>query len=520
MPLTPVRAATAALLTGVLTAGVLSTLTPAAAADPQARLHQVVPAPEAVREAPGVAFELTADSAITADPGATEVADRLAEVLRPATGFPLPVGDGGDLALRLDEPETGPEGYRLEVTADAVTLHAATDTGLFHGVQTLRQLLPAEIESPQVQDVPWTVPGGEITDRPRYEHRAAGLDVARHFFDVDSVKRYIDQLARYKVNFLRLHLSDDQGWRIQITDWPRLTEHGGSTEVGGGPGGFYTQQDYSEIVAHAESRHITLIPEIDTPGHTNAALSSYAELNCDGVAPPLYTGIEVGFSSLCVDEDVTYEFLDDVIREIAALTPGPYLHIGGDEADATTDEQYRAFMDRALPIVAKYGKTAVGWHEYAKAEPAAGSVVQYWGTEGADAELMAAAAERGNRILLSPADRSYLDMKYDESTELGLSWAGYVEVADAYGWDPATHLPGVPAEAVHGVEAPMWTETLETSEHVELMAFPRLPAIAELGWSPAATHDWESFRARLAQQGPRWEAAGIGFTRSPQIDWP
>ena len=177
-------------------------------------------------------------------------------------------------------------------------------------------------------------------------------------------------------------------------------------------------------------------------------------------------------------------------------------------------------MDRALPIVAKYGKTAVGWHEYAKAEPAAGSVVQYWGTEGADAELMAAAAERGNRILMSPADRSYLDMKYDESTELGLSWAGYVEVADAYGWDPATLLPGVPADAVHGVEAPMWTETLENSEHVELMAFPRLPAIAELGWSPAATHDWESFRARLAQQGPRWEAAGIGYTRSPQIDWP
>ncbi|WP_309501031.1 beta-N-acetylhexosaminidase [Saccharopolyspora gloriosae] len=517
-----VRAATAALLTGVLTAGALSTITPAAVAAPESPLHQVIPAPESVREDPGVEFTLTAESAISADPGASEVADYLAGVLRPATGFPLPVAEGGagDVALRLDDADLGPAGYRLDVAGDAVTLHAGGADGLFNGVQTLRQLLPATIESPQVRPGPWTIPGGEITDRPRYEHRAAGLDVARHFFDVESVKRYIDQIALYKMNFLRLHLSDDQGWRIQINDWPRLTEHGGSTEVGGGPGGFYTQQDYSEIVAYAESRHVTIIPEIDTPGHTNAALSSYAELNCDGVAPPLYTGIEVGFSSLCVDKDVTYEFLDDVIREIAALTPGPYLHIGGDEADATSDEQYRAFMDRALPIVEKYGKTAVGWHEYAKAEPQAGSVVQYWGVEAAEADTMAAAAARGNKILMSPADKSYLDMKYDESTELGLSWAAYIEVADAYGWDPASHLPGVPAESVLGIEAPMWTETLENSAHLETMAFPRLPAIAELGWSPAATHDWESFRTRLAEQGPRWTAAGIGFTRSPQIPWP
>ncbi|MFR9731642.1 beta-N-acetylhexosaminidase [Saccharopolyspora sp. MS10] len=516
-----VRATTAALLTGVLTAGALSTLTPTATAA-DSRLHQVVPAPEAVQETPGVEFELTAGSTISADPGATEVAGYLAGILRPSTGFELPVSEGGagDVVLRLDDAGADPAGYRLEVTAEAITLRAGASEGLFHGVQTLRQLLPAAIESPRAGPGPWTVPGGQITDRPRYEHRAAGLDVARHFFGVEEVKRYVDQIARYKVNFLRLHLSDDQGWRIQINSWPRLTEHGGSTAVGGGPGGFYTQEDYSEIVAHAASRHVTIIPEIDTPGHTNAALSSYAELNCDGVAPPLYTGIEVGFSSLCVDEDITYEFLDDVIREIAALTPGPYLHLGGDEADATTDEQYRAFMDRALPIVRKHGKTVVGWHEYAKAEPRAGSVVQYWGTGGAGAAEMAAAAARGNELLLSPADKSYLDMKYDESTELGLSWAGFIEVADAYGWDPAELLPGVPAESVLGVEAPMWTETLETSAHVEAMAFPRLPAIAELGWSPAASHDWESFRARLAQQGPRWEAAGIGYTRSPQIDWP
>ena len=515
------RRAAMALFGGAVAAGALGAA-PSARAAQGSRMQQVIPVPESVREAPGVRFELGPDSAIGADPAAAGVAEYLAGVLRPATGYALPTGERGDLVLRLDDAGLGQAGYRLEVTAETIMLRAGTPEGLFNGVQTLRQLLPPQIESAGPQPGPWPIPGGAIADRPRFGHRAAMLDVARHFFGVEQVKRYIDQIARYKINFLHLHLSDDQGWRIEIESWPRLTEHGGSTEVGGGPGGFYTQQDYAEIVRYAASRHITIVPEIDVPGHTNAALSSYAELNCDGVAPPLYTGIEVGFSSLCVDKDISYRFLDEVIGEIAALTPGPYLHIGGDEADATTDEQYRAFMRRALPIVRAHGKTVVGWHEYAKATPQNPAVVQYWGTDPADPEAaeVAAAAARGSKILMSPANRSYLDMKYDESTELGLSWAGYVEVADAYGWDPAAHLQGVGEESVLGVEAPIWTETLENSAHLEVMAFPRLPAIAELGWSPAATHDWESFRTRLAAQAPRWEAAGIGFTRSPQVPWP
>ena len=166
------------------------------------------------------------------------------------------------------------------------------------------------------------------------------LDVSRHFFTVDQVKRYIDQLALYKINKLHLHLSDDQGWRIAIDSWPRLATYGGSTQVGGGQGGYYTKADYKEIVRYAASRHLEVVPEIDMPGHTNAALASYAELNCDGVAPPLYTGTEVGFSSLCVGKDVTYDFVDDVIRELAAITPGRYLHIGGDEAHSTSHEDY------------------------------------------------------------------------------------------------------------------------------------------------------------------------------------
>ena len=398
-------------------------------------------------------------------------------------------------------------------------MQATSGDGLFNGIQTLRQILPAAAESASVRPGPWTVSGGDIIDRPRFAQRGAMLDVARHFFDVDTVKRYIDQIALYKINQLHLHLTDDQGWRLQITSWPRLAEHGGSTQVGGGPGGYYTQQDYKEITAYAASRHITVVPEIDIPGHTNAALASYAELNCNGVAPPLYTGTDVGFSSLCVNKDITYRFVADVIRELAALTPGPYLHIGGDEAHSTSEGDYKKFMAAVTPLAEKYGKTAIGWHEYVKAAPKPPSVAQYWGAKNAD-PLMTEAAARGNKILQSAANRSYLDMKYDKNTPLGTSWAGYIEVRDAYDWNPGEHLQGVPAEAVSGVEAPLWSETLRSSRDVEYMAFPRLPAIAELGWSPASTHDWESFRQRLAAQSPRWTELGINFYRSPQIPWP
>ncbi|MER7013772.1 beta-N-acetylhexosaminidase [Saccharopolyspora sp. NPDC000359] len=513
------RRAALAVVAGALVAGTAVPATAAPAVETSA-MHNLIPAPEVVRPDPATTFELSEQTSIQASGEAAEVGEYLAGILRPSTGYPLPVGDdAGDIALAVtDDAELGPAGYRLQVTGETVDLRAGSAEGLFNGVQTLRQLLPAAIESHTEQPGPWPVPGGEVVDQPRFEHRAAMLDVARHFFDVDQVKRYIDQIARYKINRLHLHLSDDQGWRIEIDSWPKLTEYGGSTEVGGGPGGFYTKQDYAEIVEYAASRHIVVIPEIDMPGHTNAALASYAELNCDGVAPPLYTGIEVGFSSLCVDKEVTYQFVEDVIRELAEITPGPYLHIGGDEADATSDEDYKAFVSRVLPLVEKYGKKPVGWHEYAKAAPQGDAVVQYWGTTDTD-PLLPEAVARGNKVLVSPANKSYLDMKYDENTPLGLQWAGFIEVADAYGWDPGSYLQGVPEEAVLGVEAPLWSETLENSEHIEFMAFPRLPAIAELAWSPKSSHDWESFAQRLATHGPRLEASGTNYYKSPQVPW-
>ncbi|MFC9845371.1 beta-N-acetylhexosaminidase [Streptomyces sp. NPDC060223] len=490
-------------------------------------LGQVIPAPASV-DAHGTPYRITGDTRIRVDDSreVRKVGEYLADVLRPSTGYRLPVtpsahGEGG-IQLRLGAEELGAEGYRLDSGRSGITITAAAPAGLFHGVQTLRQLLPASVEKDSTQPGPWFVAGGTIEDSPRYAYRGAMLDVARHFFTVDQVKRFIDEVALYKVNKLHLHLSDDQGWRIAIDSWPQLAGYGGSTQVGGGQGGYYTKAQYKEIVRYASSRHLEVIPEIDMPGHTNAALASYAELNCDGVAPPLYTGTGVGFSSLCVAKDVTYDFADDVIRELAAITPGKYIHIGGDEAHSTPHADFQAFMDRVQPIVAKYGKTVIGWHQLAGASPAPGALVQYWGLDGtnpAEKEEVAAAARNGAGVILSPADRAYLDMKYTKDTPLGLTWAGYVEVQRAYDWDPGNYIPGVPSSAVKGVEAPLWSETLVTSANIDYMAFPRLPGAAELGWSPASTHDWDTYKVRLAAQAPRWDALGIGYYRSPQVPW-
>ncbi|WP_274915592.1 beta-N-acetylhexosaminidase [Streptomyces sp. WZ-12] len=493
-------------------------------------LDRVVPAPAAVRPGGG-AFTLGSGTRIRVPAGSGEarrIAGYLAGLLRSATGFPLPVttrGGADGIVFRLggrDARGLGEEGYRLTSGGRAVTISAARPAGLFHGVQTLRQLLPAAVEKRSRQPGPWRVAGGTILDTPRYAYRGAMLDVSRHFFTVEQVKRYIDQLAQYKVNALHLHLSDDQGWRIAINSWPRLARYGGSTEVGGGRGGHYSKADYREIVRYAASRYLTVIPEIDMPGHTNAALASYADLNCDGKAPPLYTGTKVGFSSLCVSKKITYEFVDDVLRELAALTPGRYLHIGGDESHSTSHPDYVTFMDTVQPLVAKYGKTVVGWHELTGAHPVKGAIAQYWGrdkTGAAERQRVVDAARRGTRLVLSPADRAYLDMKYDKDTPLGLTWAGYVSVRRSYDWDPGDYLAGVPAGAVLGVEAPMWAETLESSANLEYLAFPRLAGIAELGWSPARTHDWDAYKARLAAQGPRWDAQGIDYYRAPEVPW-
>jgi hexosaminidase len=341
------------------------------------------------------------------------------------------------------------------------------------------------------------------------------LDVARHFLSVEEVKRYIDLMALYKLNRLHLHLADDQGWRVEIKSWPNLTALGGETEVGGGPGGFYSQKDYAELVTYAADRFITIVPEIDMPGHTNAALASYAELNCSGKAAAPFTGIEVGFSALCVDRDITYKFIDDVVREIAAMSPGVFFHIGGDEVKTLPPEQYIPFIERVQTIVQKHGKQMIGWDEISPAKLLPTSIVQHWRPKTTPKE----AVDRGAKVIMSPADRTYLDMKYDASTPIGLSWAALIDVRRSYDWDPSTIAEGVPEAAVLGVEAPLWTETVDGIRDAEYLAFPRLASLAEVAWSPAERRSWDDFSVRLGRQGPRWSALGINFYRAPEIPW-
>jgi hexosaminidase len=493
--------------------------------DVKTQNNTIIPLPVSV-EFSGGTFTLTSTTKIMVETGNPEILSIgrfLAGVLAPATGYEIQVLEStglpqnGHVYLTTlgGDPALGDEGYELSVEQGGVILKAPQPVGLFRGVQTIRQLLPASIEESTTKPGPWEIPAGVIRDYPRYPWRGTMLDVSRHFFNVEDVKRFIDLLAYYKLNVFHMHLTDDQGWRLMINSWPNLAVHGGSTEVGGGAGGYYTQEVYAEIVAYAQSRYITVVPEIDLPGHTNAALSSYPELNCDGEAPALYTGTEVGFSSLCIDKEITYAFLDDVIGELAALTPGPFIHVGGDEAHATSAEDYIKFMDRIQVIVGKYGKRMIGWDEIAKSELLPTSVVQYWRPDQDRLDL-----KPGVEVIVSPASKAYMDMKYDPSTSLGLDWAGMINVKDGYTWDPAVKLANLTGSAILGVEAPLWSETLETINDVEYMAFPRLPGYAEIGWTPQARRNWDNYRARLASHGPRLSAMGVNYYKSPMVPWP
>ncbi len=486
--------------------------------------ESIIPRPSSV-VATNSSFELTSSTEIYYQKGQEELANignMLADILRPGTGFALSVSavdnppENNGIYLNITENELpSKEGYELDISEDLVTISANEPAGVFMGIQTLRQLFPAKIENQTTQGGPWLIATGNITDNPVYGYRGAMLDVSRHFFQVEDVKRYIDLLSAFKFNNLHLHLSDDQGWRIEIKSWPKLTEIGGSTQVGGGEGGFYTQEQYKDIVKYAAERYINIIPEIDMPGHTNAALASYAELNCDGKARDLYTGTEVGFSTLCTDSEITYQFIDDVIRELSEMTPGPYIHIGGDESHVTPLEDYIPFVERVQSIVKKHGKMVLGWDEIANAKLIENTVIQYW----AEAENAVKGIEQGAKVLISPATRTYLDMQYDSTTSLGLHWAAYIEVDDAYNWDPASLESEIKKEDIIGIESPLWTETITNMDEIEYMVFPRLLCHSEIGWTRKENRNWENFKGRLGSFGARLEAMGINYYKSDMVPW-
>lgn len=501
----------------------------------------LVPLPQEITDGSGT-YELTTSSGVKlvgSNEKLSRIGEFLAEKLRPATGFDLPVSfDSGDILLELTGNESS-EAYELEVTEEGIKISSSGEAGLFYGIQTLLQLLPVEVNQSTLQQTAWIVPQGSIRDFPEYGYRGSMLDVARHFISVEDVKFYLDQMAQLKLNYLHLHLTDDQGWRIEIKSWPKLTEIGGSTEVGGGEGGFYTQVQYRDIVNYAAERYITIVPEVDMPGHTNSALASYGELNpgvnlpdgkLDSVnkapldyqmplknpqASELYTGIEVGWSTFAPKLELTYAFVDSVVREISEITPGPYFHIGGDESLVTEEEEYVYFIERVQDIVSKYGKTSIGWDEVATAKLLPGNVAQFWAKEG-NANL---AKDQGNQVLMSPARKIYLDMQYDSASRIGLHWAAYVDLDSAYLWEPSAYANGISREHILGIEAPLWTETVTNREDINYLAFPRLAAAAEISWTSKDRRSWEGFSKRIPVQGKRWDAQGVGFYKSPKVNW-
>jgi hexosaminidase len=472
------------------------------------------------------------------------VAENLAAKLRRPTGFPLEVrpAAGGNvpsqaIVLRTDErlSRLGNEGYELACSKTGVKIEAASPAGLFYGVQTLLQLLPPEVEGiGQTAGIAWSVPCVKIEDRPRFVWRGMHLDVGRHFFPKDFVKRYIDLLAKYKMNTFHWHLTEDQGWRIEIKEYPRLTEIGAwrreSMDDGIPHGGFYTQEDIREIVAYAKERFITVVPEIEMPGHCQAALAAYPELSCSG--GPFKVGTEWGviYDVYCAGREKTFEFLEDVLTEVIDLFPSEFIHIGGDEvpklrwqncvhcqarikAEGLKDENelQSYFIKRIEKFLSSKGKRLIGWDEILEGGLAPNATVMSWRGIVGGIE----AAKSGHDVVMSPTSHCYFDYYqglFDEPTSIG----GYLPIDKVYSYEPVP--PELPAEQtphILGAQANMWSEYLEDGSEVEYMLLPRLLALSEAVWSEKGRRDFADFSRRLVPHYDRLAAAGVNFRLPP-----
>jgi len=412
-----------------------------------------------------------------------------------------------------DKLSGGPEAYVIEIETQRITIVASSEAGVFRGIQTLKQLLPLAENNKQI-----AFNTGVIKDAPRFEHRGFMLDVARHFYTVSEVKQIIDYLAEYKYNVFHFHLTDDQGWRINIPSWPKLTEIGSNAAVGqkSCENCFYSLDEYQEIVQYADERFITLIPEIDVPGHVKAALASYPdELYCDGDKPDWpYTGIKVRISSLCFSNPKIYDFFDDVVSEVAKRTTGQYIHVGGDETPKWVKHQdYADFMLKASGIISKHGKTMMGWtNDLGSVKGLPTNVVgQDWSTKKHCCENTLNMAKNGNKIVMSPANKAYLDLKYDKDAPIGLHWAGYNSIENSYNWDPELMIEGLNANNIIGVEAALWGETIKSMSDAQYMIFPRLLSLSEVAWSRQEQRNWSNFSERLSNKIKYLEQQGINY---------
>jgi len=484
-------------------------------------------------------FRLTSATVIVAGKAVAFEGRQMSAMLWPATGFALEIvekarGRVPVIELNLDPSlaKLGEEGYRLSVTPQKVSIRAARAAGIFYACQSLRQLLPPEIfRAARVADIDWTIPCVRIEDYPRFPWRGATLDSARHFMPREFVRKFIDLLALQKMNSMQWHLTDDQGWRIEIRKYPRLTEVGAwrkETMVGRLPddrsapleydgkphGGFYTQNDIREIVEYARVRHVNVVPEIEMPGHAQAARAAYPELGYSGRPVEVLTKWGVSEQIFSASEK-TIGFLQDVLTEVMELFPSKFIHTGGDEAVKTqwkaseeaqarikelglkNEEELQGYFTRRMDVfLISKGRRLIGWDEILEGGLAPNAVVMSWrGEKGG-----IAAAKAGHDVVMAPTDYTYFD--YYQSKDVDkepLAIGGYVPLEVVYNYEPVPEeIPREYAKHVLGAQGQLWAEYMPTPKHVEYMAFPRLTALAEVTWTPRESKDYQEFLERLS----------------------
>jgi len=511
----------------------------------------VIPRPAHIARQPG-AFALTAATMITTDRATRPLGELLADYLFPATGFRLTVRAGAApagapaISIRLDSAlaRLGDEGYRLDVRPRGIAIRAYRPAGAFYALQTLRQLLPPEIfrEAP-VAGVAWVAPAVAIEDAPRFAWRGIHLDVARYFMPKEFVKKLIDLAALHKLNRFHWHLTDDQGWRLEIKQYPRLTQVGAwrpqtiigrpdrdSTKWrfdGQAHGGFYTQDDVREIIAYARARFVTIVPEIEMPGHSQAAIAAYPELGNRGDTLPVWMGWGVD-ENILNPGDPTVRFYQSVLTEVMALFPGRWIHIGGDEAPKTQwkasplaqarirelglkdeDELQSWFTHRMDEFLTAHGRTLVGWDEILQGGLAPNAVVMSW--RGVDGGI--AAAQAGHDVVMAPGSHTYFDHYQSADTVAEpLAIGGYLPLDTVYAFEPVPPaLTANEARHVLGAQGQLWTEYVPDAKRAEYMVFPRVCALAEVLWTPPEERDYGDFTRRLVTHLERLSVLDVNY---------
>lgn len=519
-----------------------------------AQVPSLLPLPQTMEVRKGT-FTLTPKTKILTDPGSQEEARWLSEAIHRSTAYNLEIATNGSskpegaivLTTQNAKANLGQEGYELDVATNGVVIRAPDTAGLFYGAQTFLQLFQPEIfaTKPASPDKQWVAQAVHIEDQPRFKWRGVMLDVSRHFFTKEEVKRLLDEMAAQKFNTFHWHLVDDQAWRLEIKKYPQLTQIGAwRKDIGfgldpksskaygpdGRYGGFYTQDDIREVVAYAQSRHITIVPEIEMPGHATAALSAFPDLGCFKDLGTVDIGAGVHHGIFCPANDQVYEFLGDILTEVFALFPGKYVHIGGDEVPKDNwqkcpkcqalikekglkneHELQSYFVKRMESFVSSKGRNIIGWSEIAEGGLAQNAAVMDWVGGGIEA------ANTGHNVVMSPTTHCYLD--YYQSTNRAAeprSIGNFISLNKVYSFEPISEKMDPKLHShVLGLQGNLWTEYIASFSHAEYMLYPRACALAEVGWSPKASRNYDDFTRRLQIHLKRLDQSGINHHREP-----